>query len=647
MPFWRKMRGLFVVHWGDLKSEANLRAFDDSFDRFGAVPTAMDCDCEAREKGLSALPVVGRVETLRLATCEVHNISSIIQLAEPSRQESPFPRRKHLYSSERFRNKISIMSGGKSLELMQKRLKSQGSSPGGGDDDDGAAPPQQQQQQHQQQYQGQPPMQQQFQPSMQGHPQQQQQQQQEEEFQQQPPPQQINPNPRPGKSSAALMATQAREQAAQHHPGQQQEVQVQVQVQAPPPQQQQQQQQQTSPQQQQPGGRPKGKNFAAMAASNSTRPPPPAPAPAQPPVILPPMAGRPKGKDFGAMASRMEAQQPVRTPVPPLAPVPAQAPPPAPRVAVNRPVAPMDADAQRLRAQQMQAAARAAAGLPPLDKYTATSVTTTPPPITPTKPLVLNRPPPQMYQQQQQQPQPQQYMQPHQQLAQRQQQMQHPQSQQPIQPQPQQSPPQPQGSPASQRKMIGKPAALARQPSASSRSRYSAPGGTTASAPRNPKAEKTATTRPTPQPTAHEGRLSLTGKQQPGAPLVGKRIQDLVQSIDPHYTIDVEAEEQVLQIADDFIDKVTRQAMRLAQHRGSKTLDVQDLQIVLAKHWGISVPGLGLPQLRPLKPGKPTLVRTSSSSGGAKRKSVSDTSSAASRKKSTSSSSAAATTFSN
>ena len=42
-------------------------------------------------------------------------------------------------------------------------------------------------------------------------------------------------------------------------------------------------------------------------------------------------------------------------------------------------------EAQRLRAQQMQAAARAAAGLPPLDTPTATSVTTVPPPITPSK----------------------------------------------------------------------------------------------------------------------------------------------------------------------------------------------------------------------------------------------------------------------
>ena len=79
------------------------------------------------------------------------------------------------------------------------------------------------------------------------------------------------------------------------------------------------------------------------------------------------------------------------------------------------------------------------------------------------------------------------------------------------------------------------------------------------------------------------------------APLVGPRIADLVKSIDPNYGIEPDAEEQVLQLADDFLDKVTKQAMRLAQHRGSKILDVRDLQIVLAKNFGIVVPGMGMP----------------------------------------------------
>ena len=227
-----------------------------------------------------------------------------------------------------------------------------------------------------------------------------------------------------------------------------------------------------------------------------------------------------------------------------------------------------DAEAQRLRAHQLQAAARAAAGLPPLDKYTATSVSVVLPPITPTKAAGQGQ-----------------------------------QSYQPPQPSPH----------ALQQQQ-------ARQAAARARATKSA-------------AERAAAARPTPQPTAHEGRLSLTSKQ-PGAPLVGPRIQELVQSIDPNYTLDPEAEEQVLQIADDFLDKVTRQSLRVAQHRGSKVLDTQDIQLVLAKHWGITIPGLGLPQIRPLKPSKtnPLARPTSIPTAATKRKSATDAT-AASRKK--------------
>lgn len=101
------------------------------------------------------------------------------------------------------------------------------------------------------------------------------------------------------------------------------------------------------------------------------------------------------------------------------------------------------------------------------------------------------------------------------------------------------------------------------------------------------------------------------------APLVGPRIADLVKSIDPNYGIEPDAEEQVLQLADDFLDKVTKQAMRLAQHRGSKILDVRDLQIVLAKNFGIVVPGLGLPVVRPIK----GVSMTSKSSSGSSKSS--------------------------
>jgi len=166
--------------------------------------------------------------------------------------------------------------------------------------------------------------------------------------------------------------------------------------------------------------------------------------------------------------------------------------------------------------------------------------------------------------------------------------------------------------------------------------------------------------RMTAQPTEVEGRLSKSSKGKSTAaaransasrsaaekpvngaphmaPLLGDRIQDILNAIDPNYVMETEAEEQVLQLADDFLDKVIKQSLRLAQHRGSKSLDVQDVQMILAKHWGIVIPGLGLPNIRPFKASKQSSSKSSSSGGGSnanKRKSPTDSASA-NRKKPT------------
>lgn len=94
-------------------------------------------------------------------------------------------------------------------------------------------------------------------------------------------------------------------------------------------------------------------------------------------------------------------------------------------------------------------------------------------------------------------------------------------------------------------------------------------------------------TQQTPTPRPSEARLTQL------VPLVGPKVNDVVKSIDPNYTLEPQAQEQLLQLLDDFTDKVVQQSIRIAQHRGSKTLDVQDVQLILEKQWGIVVPGLG------------------------------------------------------
>lgn len=373
-----------------------------------------------------------------------------------------------------------------------------------------------------------------------------------------------------------------------------------------------------------PGGRPKGKDFAAMSA----RAPKPSVLASAPTPVAPAahasshaavVSNKPKGKDFTSMASRMGAPQSA-----PVAAVPAPS--------QSSAIAQLQA-AQAARAAQMQAAARAAAGLPPLKTPTATTVTTTPPHIPPPKISATQRtsstgatsvpygsatnvgsggasgtaqyqPPPTSWNAAHANSQP---------------------------PQQQQQSMRPSQQPLAQVKHRSAPLTARR-------------GSSGLSQP-PPKVSKARDPKPSPVPTASEARVSLQGPHHAAAaymaPLVGTRIQSLLQSLDPLYVMDPAAEEQVLQLADDFLDKVVKQSLRIAAHRGSKTLDVQDIQLVLGKQWNIVIPGLGPPM--PKKPKTSTTTRPSSTVAGTKRKS-SGTGAGNVTKLSKSSSSAIATT---
>lgn len=114
---------------------------------------------------------------------------------------------------------------------------------------------------------------------------------------------------------------------------------------------------------------------------------------------------------------------------------------------------------------------------------------------------------------------------------------------------------------------------------------------------------------PTKRPSHAESRLS-TSAAPPGkssaksdeiygnaalAPAIGEKLQKLCHSIDPSYTLDSEVQERLVEMADSFVDKVTKDAVRLAKHRGSSSLDVVDVALALKKGYNISVPGLGPP----------------------------------------------------
>ena len=80
-------------------------------------------------------------------------------------------------------------------------------------------------------------------------------------------------------------------------------------------------------------------------------------------------------------------------------------------------------------------------------------------------------------------------------------------------------------------------------------------------------------------------------------PLIGEKLQKLCNSIDPSYKLDADVQERLLEMADSFVEKVTKDAIKLSKHRGSKSMDVVDVALALKKGYNMSVPGLGPPSV--------------------------------------------------
>jgi transcription initiation factor TFIID subunit 12 len=62
-----------------------------------------------------------------------------------------------------------------------------------------------------------------------------------------------------------------------------------------------------------------------------------------------------------------------------------------------------------------------------------------------------------------------------------------------------------------------------------------------------------------------------------------KRLDDLVKEVDPHEMLEEDVKDALLQLTDEFVDKVLNDSCRLAKHRGSEKLEPKDVQLVLGK----------------------------------------------------------------
>jgi len=80
-----------------------------------------------------------------------------------------------------------------------------------------------------------------------------------------------------------------------------------------------------------------------------------------------------------------------------------------------------------------------------------------------------------------------------------------------------------------------------------------------------------------------------------------RKLNDLLRELDPLETMDDDAEEVLLQLADDFIENIISSSCQIAKNRKSTTLDVKDVHLHLDRNWNMWIPGFGNEDLRPYK----------------------------------------------
>ncbi|PRP79586.1 hypothetical protein PROFUN_12847 [Planoprotostelium fungivorum] len=72
--------------------------------------------------------------------------------------------------------------------------------------------------------------------------------------------------------------------------------------------------------------------------------------------------------------------------------------------------------------------------------------------------------------------------------------------------------------------------------------------------------------------------------------LLSKKLQELVQQMISGGRLEVDVDEILSSMTDDFIEQATAFACKLAHHRKSSTLDLKDMQLAIEQLYGLRVP---------------------------------------------------------
>ncbi|KAM0755827.1 hypothetical protein T439DRAFT_283341, partial [Meredithblackwellia eburnea MCA 4105] len=70
-----------------------------------------------------------------------------------------------------------------------------------------------------------------------------------------------------------------------------------------------------------------------------------------------------------------------------------------------------------------------------------------------------------------------------------------------------------------------------------------------------------------------------------------RNIRELVKSVDQSEELGEDVEDLLLEIADEFIDSMTRFSVQLAKHRKSDKVEVRDLALHLDRNYNMKIPG--------------------------------------------------------
>ncbi|KAK7345359.1 hypothetical protein VNO77_15962 [Canavalia gladiata] len=104
-----------------------------------------------------------------------------------------------------------------------------------------------------------------------------------------------------------------------------------------------------------------------------------------------------------------------------------------------------------------------------------------------------------------------------------------------------------------------------------------------------------------------QSRLTNADTDETCNSVLSKRsIHELVNQVDPLEKLDPDVADILVDIAENFLESITRSGCSLAKHRKSTTLEAKDILLHLEKNWNMTLPGFGGDEIKSYRRQLPT-----------------------------------------